>query len=153
MDLKKLTATKSIQLLKNKEISVLEFTKLYIERSKKINKKINSLITIPENEALKRAKYIDDNFEKFKDKKLLGIPISIKDAINTKNILTTAGSKILNNFYPPKNAFVVDKITVKSDAKTGSKLNHNCEVVIFESIGRKFVLFLILICNQKTDNG
>ena len=110
MNLKKLTAKKSIQLLKNKEISVLEFTKLYIERSKKINKKINSLITIPENEALKRAKYIDDNFEKFKDKKLLGIPISIKDAINTKNILTTAGSKILNNFYPPKNAFVVDKL-------------------------------------------
>jgi len=32
-------------------------------------------------------------------------------------------------------------------------LNHYCEVVIFESIGRKLVLFLILICNQKIDNG
>ena len=39
------------------------------------------------------------------------------------------------------------------DAITGNKLNHNCEVVIFESIGRKLVLFLILICNQKIDNG
>ena len=38
------------------------------------------------------------------------MPISIKDAINTKDILTTAGSKILNNFLPPKNAFVVDKL-------------------------------------------
>ena len=51
------------------------------------------------------------------------------------------------------NAFVREKITVKRDAITGNKLNHNCDVVIFESIGRKFVLFLILICNQKTDIG
>ena len=48
---------------------------------------------------------------------------------------------------------VKEKITVNRDAITGNKLNHNCEVVIFESIGRKLVLFLILICNQKTDNG
>ena len=48
---------------------------------------------------------------------------------------------------------VNEKITVNRDAITGNKLNHNCEVVIFESIGRKFDLFLILICNQKTDIG
>ena len=52
-----------------------------------------------------------------------------------------------------KNRFVKEKITVNRDAITGIKLNHNCEVVIFESIGRKLVLFLILICNQKTDIG
>ena len=52
-----------------------------------------------------------------------------------------------------KNAFVKEKITVNSDAITGNILNHNCEVVIFESIGRKLVLFLILICNQKIDKG
>jgi len=48
---------------------------------------------------------------------------------------------------------VKEKITVNRDAITGNKLNHNCEVDIFESIGRKLVLFFILICNQKTDNG
>lgn len=52
-----------------------------------------------------------------------------------------------------KKKLVKEKITVNRDAKTGNKLNHNCEVVIFESIGRKLVLFLILICNQKIDNG
>tara|TARA_A100001035_G_scaffold160096_1_gene126604 strand:+ start:315 stop:482 length:168 start_codon:yes stop_codon:yes gene_type:complete len=36
---------------------------------------------------------------------------------------------------------------------TGNKLNHNCDVVIFESIGRKLVLFFILICSQNIDNG
>ena len=52
-----------------------------------------------------------------------------------------------------KKELVKEKITVSRDAITGNKLNHKCEVVIFESIGRKLVLFLILICNQKTDNG
>ena len=110
MDIKKLTAKKSVQLIKNKEISVSEFVSLFVERSKIINNKINSLITNCEDEAMERAKYIDENFNDFKDKELVGVPISIKDAINTKDILTTAGSKILNNFIPPKNAFVVDKL-------------------------------------------
>ena len=52
-----------------------------------------------------------------------------------------------------KTVFVMENITVNRDEITGNKLNHNWEVVIFESIGRKFVLFLILICNQKIDNG
>ena len=83
MDIKKLTAKKSVQLIKNKEISVSEFVSLFVERSKIINNKINSLITICEDEAMERAKYIDENFNDFKDKELVGVPISIKDAINT----------------------------------------------------------------------
>ena len=51
------------------------------------------------------------------------------------------------------NALIKEKITVNRDAITGNKLNHNWEVVIFESICRKLVLFLILICNQNIDNG
>ena len=52
-----------------------------------------------------------------------------------------------------KNVFVKEKITVKREAITGNKLNHNCEVVIFGSIGKKLVLFFILICSQNIDNG
>ena len=64
------------------------------------------------------------------------------------------GSRELINFSRIyRKALVKEKITVNRDAITGNKLNHNCEVVIFESIGRKLVLFLILICNQKIDNG
>ena len=52
-----------------------------------------------------------------------------------------------------KNELVKEKTTVKRDARTGNKVNHNWEVVIFVSIGRKLVLFLILICSQNIDNG
>ena len=110
MNLEKLSAKNYIEIIKSKKISVTEATSFFINRSKSINNKINSLITICEEEAIERAKYIDENFNDFKEKELVGVPISIKDAINTKDILTTAGSKILNNFMPPKNAFVVDKL-------------------------------------------
>ena len=52
-----------------------------------------------------------------------------------------------------KKELVEEKITVNRDAITGNKLNHNCDVDIFESIGRKLVLFLILTCSQNMDNG
>ena len=52
-----------------------------------------------------------------------------------------------------KDALVKEKIIVNRDAITGNKLNHSCEVDIFESMGKNLVLFLILICSQKIDNG
>ena len=106
----KLTVTECINLIQDKEVSVTEITELFLERSKEINLKINSLITVCEDSAIKQAKEIDSNFEEYKNKPLLGVPISVKDVISTKNIKTTAGSKILNNYIPPYNAFVVDKL-------------------------------------------
>ena len=107
---KKLSAKECADLIKSKQITAVELTKKFLNRSKKLNESINSLITICEDEAIERAIYIDKNLDKFKDKKLVGVPISIKDAINTKDILTTAGSKILKNFIPPKSAFVINKL-------------------------------------------
>ena len=106
----KLTAVECTNLIQNKEVSVTEITKIFLERSKEINLDINSLITICEDSALKQAEEIDNNFEEYKNKPLLGVPISVKDVISTKNIKTTAGSKILSNYIPPYDAFVVKKL-------------------------------------------
>ena len=54
MNLDKLSAKKCIDLIKSKEISVTEVTNFFINRSKKINNKINSLITVCEKEATER---------------------------------------------------------------------------------------------------
>ena len=106
----KLTVTECINLIQDKEVSVTEITKIFLERSNEINLKINSLITVCEDSAIMQAKEIDSNFEEYKNKPLLGVPISVKDVISTKNIKTTAGSKMLNNYIPPYDAFVVDKL-------------------------------------------
>ena len=61
--------------------------------------------------------------------------------------------ELINFSRISKKELVREKIIVNRDATTGNKLNHNWDVDIFESIGRKLVIFFILICNQKIDNG
>ena len=103
-DLKLVELTEKI---KKKELSSVEVTSAFIERSKK-SKKLNAYIFENFENALKNAK----NFDKKPDfkKKLPGIPIAIKDLFCTKNIKTTAGSKILENFVPTYESTVTQNI-------------------------------------------
>ncbi len=93
----KQTLSELVNNIKNKKISSEEITKSYIARSEK-SKKLNTYVTSNFDEALKQAKNFDKkpNF----NLKLPGIPIAVKDLFCTKNVKTTAGSKILNNFIP-----------------------------------------------------
>lgn len=94
--------------LKNKEITSEELTKFYFERIKKVDWDISAYITITEKEALQKAKEIDKKWD-FSNP-LTWIPYSLKDIICTKWIKTTAASKMLENFIPPYNATVAEKI-------------------------------------------
>lgn len=71
---------------------------------------LNAFITVNAQQALADAVALDKKGIKAEDK-LAGIPIAYKDNIVTKNILTTAGSKILNNFEPVYDATVVEKLS------------------------------------------
>ncbi|MBO83343.1 MAG: Asp-tRNA(Asn)/Glu-tRNA(Gln) amidotransferase GatCAB subunit A [Actinobacteria bacterium] len=107
---KDLTATSCIKLIKSKEVTATEITNIYLDRSKRVNSQINSLITICTEHALEQAKLIDENLDDHMEKPLLGVPISVKDVISTSNILTTAGSNILSNYIPPFDATAVKKL-------------------------------------------
>ena len=91
--------------LKEKKISSVELTKIFLERVKA--SKLNSFITITEDYALKKA-VICDNKRIKSDKVgvLSGIPYALKDIFCTEGILTTAGSKMLSNFISPYSATV-----------------------------------------------
>lgn len=94
------------ELLKNKKIKPLD---LVLESFELIenNKEYNAFITLNKEEAIKRAKELED---KEVDNILFGIPIAIKDNICTKDLRTTCASKILSNFVPVYDATVVKKI-------------------------------------------
>jgi aspartyl-tRNA(Asn)/glutamyl-tRNA(Gln) amidotransferase subunit A len=97
--------------LKNNEITSLEITKEYLSKIKKIDPQIKSYITVSEESALKEAEESDNRRKNNKTLSVLdGIPIAIKDNILTSAILTTAGSKMLENFIPPFDATVVKKL-------------------------------------------
>ncbi len=98
------------KLLKG-EISSVEIIEAHIENIEAKEKFINAFITFDKEKSLEAARVID---KKIKNKEelgiLAGIPISIKDNIITKDFRTTCGSKMLENFIPPYDATVVEKI-------------------------------------------
>ena len=96
-----------VDKIKKKELSSAEVTNAFIERSKK-SKKLNAYISENYENAIKKAKIFDQKPD-FK-KKLPGIPIAVKDLFCTKNIRTTAGSKILENFVPTYESTVTQNI-------------------------------------------
>ena len=102
------------RLLENKEISSCE---LVNETFKNISSsKTNSFITLDEEAALNKAKDFDEGKV---DGDLAGIPIAQKDLFCTKNLRTTCGSKILENFIPPYDATVVDNLSAAGSICVG----------------------------------
>lgn len=96
-------------LLKQKKLSVTEVIKSCLQRIEATEPKISALLTIEGEHALELAAQMDvegpDN-----QKPLWGIPLVIKDAISTRGIRTTAASRILENFIPIYDAFVIQKL-------------------------------------------
>jgi len=93
-------------LLNDNKISVKEIADTFIKKIKE-KKDLNIFIYFNEDKIYEQVK----NVEKFSnDKKLKGIPIAVKDLFCTKNMPTTAASKILENFNPTYESFVTQKL-------------------------------------------
>ncbi|PHS68634.1 MAG: Asp-tRNA(Asn)/Glu-tRNA(Gln) amidotransferase GatCAB subunit A [Methylophaga sp.] len=96
--------------LHNGEFSSVELTQHYLDRIKTYNGKLNAYITVSEDSALAQAQAADLQLQKNTAGKLTGIPLAHKDIFCTQGILTSCGSKMLDNFISPYNATVVEKI-------------------------------------------
>ena len=95
--------------LKNKEIKPIDLVNEAFDRIEETN--LNCFITLNKEEALKKAKELE---EKEVDNILFGLPIAIKDNIVTKDLRTTAASRILEDFIPIYDATVIKKIKEKN---------------------------------------
>ncbi len=95
--------------LKKKQFSSLDIVKACLEKIKE-RKNLNAFITVCEKEALENAGEADKKIKDGADLPLLGIPISLKDIYLTKEIRTTAGSKVLEDYIPQYSATVVKKL-------------------------------------------
>lgn len=110
MELQNLTITTTLEKLKNKEISAVELTNIYLANIEKYDTQLNAFITVCRNEALEQAESVDKKISDGISLPLLGIPIALKDIFVTKNIKTTAASKVLEKYIPQYEGTVVEKL-------------------------------------------
>jgi aspartyl-tRNA(Asn)/glutamyl-tRNA(Gln) amidotransferase subunit A len=102
------------KLFRKRKLSPVELTKLMLARIEQLNPKLNAYITLSAELALAQAKKAERELFGPRGRKgsrdrgpLHGIPVSLKDNIYTEGIRTTAGSKILKDFVPQRDAQVV----------------------------------------------
>lgn len=115
------TITELAKDLRSGEYSSVELTQSYLDRINKFQA-LNSFITVTEDHALAQAKIADTQLSGGNAGLLTGIPIAQKDIFCTRDIKTSCGSKMLDNFTAPYNASVIESFNSAGAVMLG-KLN------------------------------
>lgn len=104
-----MTLAEARSALKSGKISVTEAVQACLQRMSASEPQIQAMLTIDSEGALDLAKKLDSEGP-VANQPLWGVPVTVKDAISTKGLRTTAASKILEDFVPIYDAFVVRKL-------------------------------------------
>lgn len=98
-------------LLHNRKISAREVMQAHLKQTAKVNPKVNAIITlVPEDELMAQALAADESLAKGNSTGVLhGLPMAVKDLIETKNIRTTYGSPIWKDNVPQQDALLVQR--------------------------------------------
>jgi len=115
----RLTVHEAHELLRRREVSSLELTESVLEKIESSDQEIKAYITPTPEIALEQARQADERIAASDIGPLTGIPMAIKDNICTKGVLTTCGSRILENFVPPYDATVVERLRQEGSVLVG----------------------------------
>ena len=116
---KRISIGEAREMLDSKKISAKELAETYISRIKAVDGELKSFITVTEEQALKQAEIAQGKIDKGEASALCGIPVAIKDNICTEGVKTTCASKMLENFVPPYNATVMEKLNSENIVMLG----------------------------------
>ena len=113
------TIHEASRLLKDKQLSSVELTKACLKRIRQVEPSVRALVTVTDESALEQAKKADELIARGDGGPLTGIPIVIKDNMCTRGIRTTCSSKMLENFVPPYDATVVERVNASNMVTVG----------------------------------
>lgn len=97
----------AVDLVRSGQVKAEEIVKSYLGQIESTDPEIKAYLTLASERALSRAREIDGKKEKGR---LAGAVVAIKDNIITRGLRTTCGSRILENFVPPYDATVVERL-------------------------------------------
>lgn len=107
MDLIKISAVNALDMMEKGEFTSEEYVMAFLDHIKKREPKVGAWIFLDNEIALKQARLADKRWKEKKPGKLNGLPIGIKDIIDTKDMPTENGSLIHKNRRPSKDAHLV----------------------------------------------
>ncbi len=105
-----LSLTGARQQLRAGAITAVELTQAHLDRIKALEPRVHAFLTVIGEQALDAAEQADQRRQQGDDSPLLGIPLAIKDALMTKGVPTTCGSRILEGFVPPYTCTAVQRL-------------------------------------------
>ena len=106
----RLTIHEAAELLKSRQVSSVELTEACLDRIDKVEDKVKAFVTVTADLAMEQARLADKRLAEGDTYPLTGIPALVKDVMCTRGVPTTCSSKMLENFVPPYNATVVEKL-------------------------------------------
>ena len=113
------------QMLIDREVSSVELTESVLGQIDAVGEKTKAYLVVTRELALRQAKDADDRLRAKRDvRPLTGIPIALKDVLCVKDVVSTAGSKILKGFTPPYSATVVERLEAEGAVFLGKT---NCD--------------------------
>jgi aspartyl-tRNA(Asn)/glutamyl-tRNA(Gln) amidotransferase subunit A len=113
------------QMLVDREISSVQLTESVLGQIAAVGEKTKAYLVVTRELALRQAKAADERLRAKRDvKPLTGIPIALKDVLCVQDVVSTAGSKILEGFSPPYSATVVQRIEAEGAVFLGKT---NCD--------------------------
>src|SRR6266446_1227768 len=123
MELKSLTIDVARAAVQHRKSTATSIAESFYVKIQSDDPKIGAFLTLCKDRALAKAAQIDDLAQKGKDlPPLAGVPVAIKDVMVTKDVRTTAGSKILGNYVPPYDCTAVARLEAAGAVVLG-KLN------------------------------
>jgi aspartyl-tRNA(Asn)/glutamyl-tRNA(Gln) amidotransferase subunit A len=123
VDLTNLTLREAAELIERRQVSPVELTEAYLSRIGALDRTLNAFITATADLALARAQTAESEIAQGAYRgPLHGIPLALKDVLETKGVRTTAGSLFLADYVPSEDCAVVKRLHQAGAVSLG-KLN------------------------------